>query len=143
MREVVINEVREEYATRISRQMVESLTMRAYRDLVTQDLVAGLECKVLSETLPPQRIISDVTFSTPRFATWRDHFRATYRWRWWGRLLRLREPQFIDEPLSHVTQVDVAQRWTYPSADLVLPGREFGTPVLKTMTTWNASRRWW
>jgi hypothetical protein len=103
----------------------------------TDDLVIRMETSMLAETLPPLTLSESDRFTVPRFATWFDHFVATYRGRWWGRPLRRHELRYVDEPHTHRTTVDVRTRWTYPRADHVLPGREFGHVVLKADASWH------
>ncbi len=119
------------------------------------DVIAvDVETAVLTEKLPPQRITHRVRYEHPeavgqqgvaadaRHATWFDHFVATYRGRWWGRLLRLHRrevryqfvpvPYIVSRPVhcDHEVTVDVHAAWTYPRATMVLPGDQFGHPVL-------------
>lgn len=140
---VTVREIRAQLTQRISRQTAERMNFREFRDVITGDIVAQVEVGLLAEELPPERLTYVAHFDAPRFATWRDHFRATHRARWWGRLLRLRKPSFVDEPLTHVTTVTVRAKWTYPRATTVLPGRDFGHVVLKAPTDVHGIVRPW
>lgn len=141
-REVLISKIYEGVQRRISRELVVRLSQHDFSSLVARDLVLELEAEVLAETLPPLTLTDRQTFATPRFATWVDHFVATYRQRWWGRLLRLREPRYVDEPLTHTVTTEVRSRWTYPQATTVLPGDRFGHVVLKVDTSQRGGMRW-
>jgi hypothetical protein len=114
------------------------ISTRMGEDFLAEQMVMTLTAGVLAETLPPLTLNSVDRFTVPRFATWFDHFVATYQSRWWGRPLRRHVLRYVDEPHTHRTSVDVRTRWTYPRATTVLPGRDFGHVVLKTDTAWNA-----
>lgn len=103
----------------------------------TMRVTAGL----LAEDLPPKVLDDVMPFTVPRFATWFDHFCATYRGRWWGWLLGLdkREIRYINESWSHRTTVKVRDRWTYPRAERIAPARDFGHVVLKSAANLSAS----
>jgi len=140
--QVTVQRLRYAIQQRIGRQVAESLRVEEYADVLTGDIVAALEVGLFAEQLPPTHLDDVVEFEVPRFATWRDHFAATYRQRWWGRWLR--EPRFIDETHSHRTRVDVLTRWTYPRATTVLPGRDYGHVVLKSdaAISWDTVTPW-
>lgn len=140
--QVHIERLRVGVRQRISRQVAESMRLETFQDMITNDLVAAMMAELLAERLPPEHVDHTITFDAPRFATWREHFRATYRERWWGRLLRLRAPRYIDEPISHTVRVDVRSHWTYPQATTVLPGRDFGHVVLRADTSAMGGHRW-
>jgi hypothetical protein len=114
------------------------INTRMGEGFLADQLAMSMTANVLAETLPPL-ILKDATpFTVPRFATWFDHFVATYRSRWWGRPLRRHVLRYVDEPHTHRTEVGVRTRWTYPRATTVLPGRDFGHVVLKADAMWNA-----
>lgn len=105
---------------------------------LAEELAMSLTASVLAETLPPLTLRDATPFTVPRFATWFDHFVATYRSRWWGRSLRRHVLRYVDEPHTHRAEVGVRTRWTYPRATTVLPGRQFGHVVLKADAGWDA-----
>lgn len=116
--------------------VIDSLRAEQSRDYLTQSIALTLTAELLAEKLPPVKITDRVEFTVPRYATWIDHLVATYRSRWWARLLRWhRRPlRYVDEPHSHVTDVTVRGAWTYPRATTVLPGRQYGHVVYKAST---------
>lgn len=116
---------------RIGRQIAQSLVVEdRVRNWVSDDIVMAFEVDLLNEELPPATLRDAARFEVPHFASWRDHFAATYRQRWWGRWLP--QPRFVDGTVAHETVVTVRARWTYPRATRILPGRDFGHPVLRT-----------
>lgn len=118
-------------------------------------LSIDFETELLTERLPPDVIRHRVKYEHPeaigrqgvaadaRFARPIDHFTAKYRGRWWGRLLGLRRrevryefvavPYIVSAPVQcdHEVTATVRAAWTYPRATLVLPGSDFGHPVLR------------
>ncbi len=129
----------------VSREFADRLELNSAFDHVGRRVGLRVSAYVLSEELPPATLTDQASFTVPRFATWYDHFAATYRGRWWARLLRLdrREVRFVDEPHTHTLTVAVRPRWTYPKADRVLPARDFGPTVLKVATTRESAFRPW
>lgn len=108
-------------------------------DHVTDRMVLQLRAHVLAEQLPPQTIQHRVRVETkdPRFATWWDHFKATYQHRWWMRwrewdVQTVRTPVVVERTVC----VSVRDHWTYPRAGIALPS-EFGSPVL--VSTWDST----
>jgi hypothetical protein len=136
VREVRLETLRYAVQQRISGYVAESMRAESVQDVMTNDLIMRLEVGVLAETLPPLNLTRADPFTVPRFATWLDHFVATYRGRWWGRPLRRHVLRYVDEPHTHRTTVDVRTHWTYPQATTVLPGRNFGHVVLKSEAHW-------
>lgn len=155
-RETLIREVPYVLRTELSPHIAERITLDpsiAEREArrVALKITAGL----LTETLPPERISHRIAREHPeaighrgtaadaRFATWRDHFIATYRGRWWARLLRLHKreirwqfvavPYLVSRPVrcEHEVTVDVRAAWTYPRARPALDGERGGHPVLR------------
>jgi hypothetical protein len=135
--------------------------VRRLFDRWTGDVALSLTSRVLAESLPPAEVSHTVagwaplhvegTVPAARFATWWDHFKATYRGRWWMWLLRLdRRPVHYTwefhrwrydedrQPWQRTVTVSVRNHWTYPRAAIALPP-EFGGPVLAT--TWEVDDR--
>lgn len=96
-------------------------------------VVVTLSAKMLTERLPDQHITDTVT--DPRWATWWDHLKATYRDRWWIAYPLdfgwIKPPRHTLTPIT--VTVPVAAHWTYPDASLRIP-EEFGAAVLYTTT---------
>lgn len=117
---------------RVGRVAADQLSVATLRDVITNDLVADLETALLAEALPPETVLLEQEITTPRFASWWQQLRATYRERrWWGWLLGRRRPiRMVDEPHTLRAMVELRSWWTYPNASIVLPGRDFGPPVL-------------
>jgi hypothetical protein len=117
---------------RIGRVAADHMRVETLRDMVTGDLVAELQTALLAEQLPPETVLLEQEITTPRFASWWQHLRATYRERrWWGWLLGRRRPiRMVDEPHTLRAVVELRSWWTYPNASMVLPGDRFGPPVL-------------
>lgn len=63
-----------------------------------------------------------------RFASWWDHFKATYRGRWWMSWRRWDVGYNIEHhPLTATAVVDLTRYWVFPRADVPVP--ELGDPV--------------
>ncbi|GAA3751839.1 hypothetical protein [Micromonospora maritima] len=89
-----------------------------------------LSTAVLSERLPTERVTRTrrEQIETARFATWWDHFKATYRGRWWMRWRRWAVRQLVDtHEIEAVAAVDLDRHWTFPRAAIAAP--ELGDPV--------------
>jgi hypothetical protein len=130
-RQVLLTKIREGVHRRISRELVVSLSQQDVATFISNDLVLALEAELLAEELPPVTLTDEQTSVVAVYATWREHFRAAYRETWWGRLLRMRAPKMVDQPVKRVVTTTVRQRWTYPQATTVMPGDRFGRVVLK------------
>ncbi len=109
--------------------------------------------ELLTERLPPQVVDHRVHYDHPeavgrsavtvdaRFARWIDHFTATYRSRWWAKLLRLHKrkieyqfvavPYIVTAPVScdHTVRVSILDTWRYPHADPTLRGMGLREPI--------------
>lgn len=176
--QVIVDRMRFRLTERVSRYVAEELRVSARRDdrllaSFADTLALDVETAILTERLPPDVIEHRVRYEHPeaigrpgvavdaRFATWRDHFTATYRGRWWGRLLRLHKreiryqfvpvPYIVSAPVQcdHRVTATVRARWTYPKATMVLPADRFGPVVLDAATvdhearpfaTWHGSK---
>lgn len=89
-----------------------------------------LSTSVLSERLPTERVTRThrEQIETARFATWWDHWKATYRGRWWMRWRRWSVRQLVDvHEVEAVAAVDLDRHWTFPRAAIPVP--ELGEPV--------------
>lgn len=77
------------------------------------------------------------------FATWWDHFKATYRGRWWMSWRRWQINYKVSE--KHVdgrVDVDMTKYWAFPQANVPVP--ELGEPVRwlinnRTTAQWSGS----
>lgn len=102
---------------------------RDHHAFLLDNIVISLAAKIITETLPPQQITDTVT--DPRWATWWDHLKATYRDRWWIAYPLdfgwIKPPRAVDTPIT--VTVPVAAHWTYPHASVWIPP-EFGTAVM-------------
>lgn len=106
-------------------------------DHVADRLYVGFKATVTTERLPVQTVRHEwhgthaFTFTehttVPRHATWWDHFKDTYRARWWLRaLVQRRPPQYIDQTVTvhvdkeracrHDVAVPVRAAWIFPKA---------------------------
>lgn len=123
------------------------LRMETMRYAMGDAVLAKLETALLAEELPPLEVVDEQRFTVPRFASPWQHFKARYRERWWMWLLRdfgfMREIRYVDEPHTHTAEVDVRTHWTYPRATTVLPGSQFGHPVLKAQARQSGAVRPW
>ena len=150
--------VRHQAGQYISREFAERISLNGqhhrFSEMIGEKLALSLTAEVLTEHLPPHTITHHVQYEHPeaigrpgvavdaRFARPIDHFAATYRRRWWGRLLGLHRreiryqfvpvPYLVSVPVQcdHQVTVDVRASWTYPNANLVLPAETFGPVVL-------------
>ncbi len=89
-----------------------------------------LRVHVLSERLDEIRVADSRTedHECIRFATWFDHWKATYRGRWWMRWRRWTVRYNIEHhPITVRVAADLTRYWTYPEASITPP--EFGEPV--------------
>lgn len=93
----------------------------------TDKLIMRVRSDVAAEKLPPQTFTTVV--DDPRWATWWDHLKATYRDRWWARAAVRRWPPRTVGTLVPVT-VDVAAWWKFP--DTPVPRAGLGRPVVYT-----------
>lgn len=106
-----------QYALQDTPQARESLRIRTDRDRARDLLVLRITAGVLAERLPPERLHGVVT--VPRWATWRDHLKDTWRGRWWFAWVVRRWPvRYIDEPVPVV--VPVRSWWKYPHTPHIL-----------------------
>lgn len=131
-------------------ESMQRLTLTTREDYIADRLVAQLRTAVLAEHLPPQQVTVEVDYdhpaaggrgvtTDPRFATWWDMFKATYRARWWMRW-RSWPVRTVDTPVRylhtepvrcrHLVSVSLLDHWLYPQCDRVLPGEEYGAAVL-------------
>lgn len=102
-----------------------------------------LATQVLADNLGQERISETVRgrVEVARFAGWWDHFKATYRGRWWMRWRRWQINYTISrQPAVARVDIDLTRYWTYPEAD-VLPLEEFGRPYF-LMTHGRPVARW-
>ena len=127
--EVVLEEIR--YAVRH-----DPLHLGAYSagrvDLrqLLDPMMFELSTAVLSERLPTEQVTRRrrETIETARFATWWDHWKATYRGRWWMRWRRWSVRQLVDtHEIEAVAAVNLDRHWTFPRAAVAVP--ELGEPV--------------
>lgn len=121
---------------------------------LVEDMTYELSTQLLAERLPPQYIHHTVreqqtvtgsgTVSDLHFATWFDHFKATYAGRWWmrWRMWTVRERQVVvpyayqhELTCTHRVRISVQDFWTYPRDRVGVPP-DLGAPVLvSTVTT--------
>ncbi len=165
---IVLERIRAKVTERVSASVAAGLTVSARPPHGLVDHVAGavaldVEAEIWTERLPPQRVAVDIDYEHPeavgqggtaidvRYATWFDHFAATYRRRWWARLLGLRRyalrytevkvPYVVVAPVRcrHRVVVDIADTWRYPDPP-GLPGEMVGPSVLVSSASGNAKR---
>lgn len=99
------------------------------------DMRITLITAVLAERLPAEQVRErrHEVIRTARFATWWDHFKATYQQRWWMRWRRWTVRQLVDEhELEATAVVDLQRYWTFPRAAVSAP--QLGDPV--PVVTW-------
>jgi hypothetical protein len=155
VQQVMLAKARYTLATRVSRELADTLTMHTrMADMMANDLALEVSVRVLTEQLPQQSVTHRVHEDHPeavgvvgfvkdaRFARPIDHFTAKYRGRWWGWWLglRLRKIRYDQVPVQfrntssvwcdHTVTVDIADQWTYPQASPALSGAQGGPPVL-------------
>lgn len=105
------------------------LRLSRFVDAETGRLMARFVTDMLAEVLPPERVTETTLVEFRRPATWWDHFKETYRDRWWlRRLVRRRPVQVEVEQRAVRVTVDLQRYRVYPRAD-VSPPAEFGAPV--------------
>lgn len=128
-----------QYLSREMATLASTVQLDAFVDDMIQNMVFELRARVLAEQLPPQKISHRIRVTTddPRFATWWDAFKATYRERWWMRW-RTWKVEHVMTPVTvaRTVEVDVQNHWTYPRAAIQLP-ESLGRPVM--VATWSAS----
>lgn len=151
--------IREHVATRLRVGVTTHLDdMRYLRDTMTADVrrdytvdraVMHIRGYVLTEQLPTQTARDvwsgnhvfelDIAQPDPRWATWWDQWKDTYRHRWWAAWwIRHHPPRYTTTTVRlrdthvrscrHELAVDVRDHWVYPYASIVPP--EFGYSVL-------------
>ncbi len=98
------------------------------RDPVADRIVATVRAKLYAEKLPTQSYV--VCTPDPRWATWWDHLKATYRDRWWAAAyVRRWPPRTIETTVR--TVVNVRSMWVFPDAPYA---RDMGAPMMWTTT---------
>lgn len=109
----------------------EQLELRRLLEPMMYELTTMVLADRIDETEIREQRSETVYF--PRFATWWDHFKATYRGRWWMRWRRW-QVRFVAEDVTVTAKVvvDLTRYHTYPQANIVPP--EFGRPVRWTET---------
>lgn len=82
-----------------------------------------------------------------RFATWWDHWKATYRGRWWMRWRRWTVRYNIEHhPLTARVSVDMSRYWTFPEADVYPDSLGAAVPYIKNQrmpVTYGSEHAWW
>lgn len=110
-------------------RLARSVDIAVARDHLYDAFIVRLTTAVVAEKLPPQTFVGYTP--DPRWATWWDHLKATYRGRWWTR--RLSPPRTVDTLVR--CDVQVRARWQFP--DTPVPREGLGRPILYTeSTTW-------
>lgn len=97
---------------------------------VIEPMMLELATYLLTEKLGEERIVEErvVDHECLRFATWWDHFKATYRTRWWMRWRRWEVCFNIEHrPIRARVEVDMTKHWTFPEANIV--PAELGRPM--------------
>lgn len=124
------------YRTRVPQAVLDTGRVTVDRDsdaFLLDHVVVTLSAKILAEKLPPQQITDTVT--GPRWATWWDHLKATYRDRWWiwypTDFGWIKPARTVQTPIA--VTVPVLANWTYPNASLRISD-SFGSAVLYTTT---------
>jgi hypothetical protein len=142
--QVVLERLKVAVARDIDLSGLSDVRLTSHLDRVTNRMRLDLRAAVLAETLPPHHIDTVVRGHRvmPRHATWWDHFKDTYRLRWWmcwrrWRVNYVHVPQWTDFRV----RVPVREHWVYPRAAVPLPP-EFGGPVLTTMVDEPIGREW-
>jgi len=113
------------------------LSQQAQLSVCADDLTVQLRSFVLAHQLPPETITQTISGTTQdgRHATWWDHFKATYRGRWWMRWRGWQiNYRLVDVPYFHTVQVVVRGHWSFPDARLASYPPELGEPVYIAIT---------
>ena len=113
------------------------LSQQAQLSYCVDDLTIQLKSQVLAHQLPPEtyRQVVEGTAEDHRFATWWDHFKATYRSRWWMRWRTW--PIYytrVQVPYRHTAEVVVRGHWSFPDARIAAYPEELGAPVYVAIT---------
>lgn len=158
LRPVILEQVRTHFRRYLSPWMAERIELgiaHPHDGPATGDMIAmDIYAKIMTEKLPPQHVRHRVRYAHPeavgakgyavdaRFATWYDHFTATYRGRWWARLLRLHKrrlrytfvpvPYITTQPVhcNHLVEVSILDSWRYPKAATSIRDMGLREPVL-------------
>lgn len=154
-RTATVERLRRGLEHRISRYVADSLHVSDRADRLSGDLVVRVEYDLLTEKLPPSTLAEWISYehpaavgsgstTDPRHATWLDMWKDAMRGRWWARWVGSRRwrVRYVQTPVRYVHRepvqcdhrvtVDIRDAWTYPKATAVLPGRDFGHPVLES-----------
>ncbi len=89
---------------------------------IIEPMMLELATYLLTEKLGEKRIVERrvVDHECLRFASWWDHWKATYRGRWWMRWRRWEVRYNIEhQPIEARVEVDMTKYWTFPEADIV------------------------
>jgi len=101
---------------------------RLQASYLPEHMMIELKTAILACQMGEERIVEErrAKHECLRFATWWDHFKATYRGRWWMRWRRW-EIAYANEHHELVARVDVdmTKYWTFPKATIDFPD-EFG-----------------
>jgi hypothetical protein len=109
---------------------------------IIEPMMLDLSTYLLTEKLGEERIVEErvVDHECIRFASWYDHWKATYRGRWWMRWRRWEVRYNIEHhPIKARIEVDMTKHWTFPEADIV--PAELGSPMGYITNT--RSRPWY
>lgn len=97
---------------------------------------------VFGQRLPTEHVTHDAVWHETRWATWWDHFKDTYRQRWWLRALVRRHPvRYVSIPHTRKIELTVEAYRKYPEAKLRIP-EDLG-PVVYQVDTWTAEQGWY
>lgn len=124
--QVLLHELRCAYRYDLGQFSMDRMDFRQLLD----PMFAELSTTVLSEQLPTERVTQRrrEEVETARFASWWDHWKATYRGRWWMRWRRWSVRQLVDtHEIEAVAAVHLDRFWTFPKAAVSVP--ELGDPV--------------
>jgi hypothetical protein len=97
---------------------------------VIDPMMLELATYLLTEKLGEERIVEEHVeeHDCLRFASWFDHWKATYRSRWWMRWRRWEVRFNIEhQPVRARVEVDMTKYWTFPEADII--PSEMGRPM--------------
>lgn len=94
-----------------------------------EQMAYELRTYVLAEHLGDEKIVETRTedHECLRFASWWDHWKATYRSRWWMRWRKWQIAYSIEHhPVTARAEINMTRYWAYPEANV--PAPEFGDP---------------
>lgn len=138
---VIVEKLRAQVELVLTEEYLRNFDLSVIQDRVANRLRFQLRTEVWGQRLAPEVTSHNAEWHETRWASWWDHFKDTYRQRWWLRALVRRRPvRYVDIPHSREITLTVESYRTFPEANFHVPD-EFGPVVyqqnLRTEEEWH------